>query len=159
MFRLIFCTLGFLISIYFIIEAIYHFPIIALDGCVLLIGIFLYQLIKKLKRRSFKGFLWVVAAGSLISFVNMLPIKVPETDFNSYISTRGVIRHMIEYKPHEKRVKSRKVHSLFKFCEVAKKYFIIFIMKHFYIVFISALLVSEIRAIHIPFVKKADQNL
>lgn len=159
MFRLLFLLIGALLLIYFIVEGIYQFPILALDGFILIIGIFLYQLLKRLRRESFKGFILLVSIGMLISIVNFLPIKVPKNDLNKYISTRGVIRHMLEYKPHIKRIKTRKIMNLFEFGELSKTYFIIFVLKYFYMVFITSLLISELKIMPLPFFGRQGQSV
>ena len=156
MFRLLFCFLGIVTVLYIILEAIYNFPIIALDGIILCLGLYSYLLLKKLKQKKGRAYWGVILTGTLISIFNFLPYSVETKGLDKFISTKSVMRALIEYKPHALRVKTRKVKSLFEFARLSKIYFIIFLMKHFYMVFFSVVLISEIRGIPLPFFRKMD---
>ena len=148
MFRLIFLFTIILILLHVILELIYHFPIIVLDGVVLCFGIYFYLLLKKFKEKENKLYYRIlIMSGLFISILNFMPIKTQENELQNFISTKGVMRVLIEYKPHALRIESRKVKTLNEFATVSKIYFEIFFLKWFFIVFVLGIFALQIQSI------------
>jgi hypothetical protein len=120
MFRLIFLFTIILILLHVILELVYHFPIIVLDAVVLCFGIYFYLLLKKLKGEGNKLYYRsLILTGLFISILNFLPIKIQENELQNFITTKSVMRTLVEYKPHALRIESRKVKTLNEFARMS----------------------------------------
>jgi hypothetical protein len=151
MFRLFFLFICILFLLHMILELIYHFPIVVLDGVVLCFGIYFYLLLKKMKENENKLYYrLLILTGIFISILNFLPIKIQENELQNFISTKSVIRVLIEYKTHALRIESRKVKTLNEFATVSKIYFKIFFLKWFFVVFVLGIFVIQIQSILFP---------
>ena len=148
MFRLIILFTCILILLHMILELIYHFPVMVLDGIVLCLGAYLFLLLKKLKEKGNRGFYrGLILTGVLVSILNFLPIKIKENELQNFISTKGVMRVLVEYKPHALKIGERKVKSLNEFGNVSKIYFKIFFLKWFFVVFALEIFALQIQSI------------
>jgi hypothetical protein len=148
MFRLIFLFTIILILLHVILELVYHFPIIVLDAVVLCFGIYFYLLLKKLKGEGNKLYYRsLILTGLFISILNFLPIKIQENELQNFITTKSVMRTLVEYKPHALRIESRKVKTLNEFANVSKIYFKIFFLKWFFIVFVLGIFALQLQSV------------
>jgi hypothetical protein len=111
-------------------------------------GLYLYLLLKKSKEKGNRGFYrGLILTGFLVSVLNFLPIKIKENELQHFISTKSVMRVLVEYKPHALKIRERKVKSLNEFGNVSKIYFKIFFLKWFYVVFAGGIFALQIQSI------------
>ena len=127
------------------LELLYNFPIMALDICIMCITIFLFYLLRILKIINKKLFFTALILGTILSIVNLLPISVKSSNaMSKYVNEKGIVETVFKGNIYREIRKNFKVKTITEFVEVAQIYFKIFFLKHFYLVFLIALFLSEI---------------
>lgn len=128
-----------------ILECIYNFPVLILDISLICFTLFLYYSFRVLRLRSIKTYGLILTIGLVVSFLNFLPLGVEKSqEIKKFVNQRGILEVLLKGNVYKFVKKNYKVKSIREFVDLAKIYYIDFIMNFFYIVFLIAIILTEI---------------